>query len=76
MVRQNELAPPLGSKHVRKRIGRGLGSGHGRYSGRGIKGQKSRSGGGVSPHFEGGQTPLVKRLPRKRGFFNIFKTDI
>jgi len=75
MVRQNDLTPPPGSKRDRKRVGRGLGSGHGRYSTRGLKGQKSRSGGGVSPYFEGGQLPLVKRLARKRGFTNIFKTE-
>lgn len=74
MVRQNDLAPAPGSRHSRKRIGRGLGSGHGRYSGRGSKGQKARSGGSIPPCFEGGQLPLVKRLPRKRGFVNIFKT--
>jgi len=75
MVRQNELAPPPGSKRGRKRVGRGLGSGHGRYSGKGIKGQKSRSGPGIHPYFEGGQLPLTKRLPTKRGFTNIFKRE-
>jgi len=75
MVRQNELAPSPGSKRERKRIGRGLGSGHGRYSGRGCKGQKSRSGGGVHPYFEGGQLPLIRRLPQRRGFNNIFKQE-
>jgi large subunit ribosomal protein L15 len=52
-----------------------LGSGHGRYSGRGIKGQKARSGPGIHPYFEGGQLPLIKRLPKKRGFTNIFKKE-
>ena len=75
MVRQNDLSPSPGSKRSRKRVGRGLGSGHGRYSGRGLKGQKARAGGGVSPYFEGGQLPLVKRLPNKRGFTNIFKKE-
>ena len=75
MVRQNELAPPPGSKGKRKRVGRGLGSGHGRYSGKGIKGQKARSGPGIHPYFEGGQMPLIKRLPSKRGFTNIFKRE-
>jgi large subunit ribosomal protein L15 len=56
-------------------VGRGNGSGHGTYSGRGCKGQKSRSGRGVRLGFEGGQLPLIKRLPRKRGFTNIFKTE-
>lgn len=75
MVRQNELAPPLGSKHKRKRVGRGLGSGHGRYSGKGSKGQKSRSGAHIPAYFEGGQLPLVKRLPARPGFTNIFKIE-
>jgi len=73
-MKQNELSPPLGAKHKRKLVGRGDGSGHGTYSGRGCKGQKSRSGGGVRLGFEGGQLPLIKRLPRKRGFTNVFKT--
>lgn len=75
MVKQNELRPAPGSKHRRKRVGRGDGSGHGSYSGRGCKGQKARSGGGVRPGFEGGQLPLIKRLPQKRGFTNIFRTE-
>lgn len=75
MVSQDELSPALGSTKKRKRVGRGVGSGHGKYSGRGCKGQKARSGGHVSPHFEGGQTPLVKRLPKRRGFTNIFKVE-
>ena len=74
-MRQNELSPSPGSKHAKKRVGRGDGSGHGTYSCRGLKGQKSRSGPGIALRFEGGQTPLVKRLPHKRGFTNIFKTD-
>jgi large subunit ribosomal protein L15 len=74
-MKQNELRPPVGAKHKVKRVGRGNGSGHGTYSGRGCKGQKARSGGGVRLGFEGGQLPLIKRLPRKRGFTNIFKTE-
>ena len=74
-MKQNELRHPAGAKHKRKLVGRGDGSGHGTYSGRGCKGQKSRSGGGVRLGFEGGQLPLIKRLPRKRGFTNIFKTE-
>ena len=74
-MKQNELKPPAGSKHKRKRIGRGDGSGHGTYSGHGVKGQKARSGGGVRLGFEGGQLPITKRLPRKRGFTNRFKTE-
>ena len=60
-------------KKNRKRVGRGDGSGNGSYSGRGMKGQKSRSGGGVRPGFEGGQLPMIKRLPSLRGFTNVFK---
>jgi len=74
-MQQHDLKPPAGAKHKRKRVGRGDGSGHGSYSGRGCKGQKSRSGGGVRLGFEGGQLALIKRLPRKRGFVNIFKTE-
>jgi large subunit ribosomal protein L15 len=74
-MKQNELRSPVGAKHKRKMVGRGNGSGHGTYSGRGLKGQKARSGGGVRVGFEGGQLPLIKRLPRKRGFRNIFKTE-
>jgi large subunit ribosomal protein L15 len=70
---QHNLKPPAGTTRKRKRVGRGDGSGHGSYSGRGCKGQKSRSGGGVRLGFEGGQLALIKRLPRKRGFTNIFK---
>ena len=66
------LSPPRGAKRGRKRIGRGPGSGHGKTATRGHKGQKARSGGGVSPGFEGGQMPLHRRLP-KRGFTNIFR---
>jgi len=74
-VRQDELSPAPGSKKHRKRVGRGDGSGHGTYSGRGCKGQKSRAGYKMRPGFEGGQLPLIKRLPRKRGFVNIFRTE-
>jgi len=68
----SDLAPAPGSRKKRKRIGRGPGSGHGKTSCRGHKGQNSRSGGGVKPGFEGGQMPLQRRLP-KRGFTNIFQ---
>ena len=74
-MRQDELSPTSGSKKSRKRVGRGDGSGHGNYSGRGCKGQKSRSGYRMKPGFEGGQLPLIKRLPRKRGFVNIFRIE-
>jgi large subunit ribosomal protein L15 len=74
-MKLHELAPPPGSKKERKRVGRGDGSGHGTFSGRGSKGQKARSGGGHRPGFEGGQLPLIKRLPEKRGFANIFRQE-
>ena len=74
-MRQNELSPASGSKKPRKRVGRGDGSGQGTYSGRGCKGQKSRAGYKMRPGFEGGQLPLIKRLPQKRGFVNIFRTE-
>lgn len=68
------LKPFEGSKHREKRVGRGPGSGHGKTSCRGQKGQRSRSGGGVPPWFEGGQMPLIRRLP-KRGFKNPFRVE-
>ncbi len=74
-MRQDELSPAPGSKRGRKRVGRGDASGHGTYSCRGLKGQKSRSGHRMTRAFEGGQLPLIRRLPRKRGFTNIFKTE-
>ena len=66
------LKPPEGSKTRKKRVGRGIGSGHGKTACRGTKGQRSRSGRGIPPGFEGGQMPLQRRVP-KRGFTNIFK---
>ncbi len=72
---QEKLAPAPGSKKSRKRVGRGDGSGHGTYSGRGSKGQKSRAGYRMRPGFEGGQLPLIKRLPRKRGFTSHMRTE-
>jgi large subunit ribosomal protein L15 len=74
-MQQHNLKPTAGATHKRKRVGRGDGSGHGSYSGKGCKGQKSRAGGGVRLGFEGGQLALVKRLPRKRGFTNLFRTE-
>jgi large subunit ribosomal protein L15 len=68
-MKLHELKPAEGSRHNKKRVGRGTGSGHGKTSGRGHDGQKSRSGGGVRLGFEGGQNPLARRLP-KRGFTN------
>lgn len=71
-MRLNELKSPEGSVKQRKRVGRGIGSGTGKTSGRGHKGQKARSGASTRRGFEGGQMPLQRRLP-KRGFTNIFK---
>jgi large subunit ribosomal protein L15 len=71
----NSLVPNEGSNRKRKRVGRGTGSGHGKTSGRGTKGQKSRSGPGVRWGFEGGQLPIQRRMPYKRGFTNIYKTQ-
>ena len=70
-MKLNELSPAMGSTHVAKRKGRGHATGNGKTAGRGHKGQKARSGGGVRIGFEGGQMPLARRVP-KRGFNNIF----
>ena len=73
-MKQNELRPPLGSKHKRKRVGRGDGSGHGTTATKGTKGQKSRSGGSIHPRFRG--IPSGSNLmPKKPGFTNIFRTE-
>lgn len=74
-MKLDDLKPAPGSNRKRKRVGRGDGSGHGKTSCRGHKGQGARSGGNVAPGFEGGQMPLQRRLP-KRGFRNPFKTDV
>jgi large subunit ribosomal protein L15 len=71
---EHVVTPPRGARKSRKRVGRGDSAGKGSYAGRGMKGQKSRSGGGPRPGFEGGQLPLIKGLPMKRGFNNPFKT--
>ncbi|MFA5111366.1 MAG: 50S ribosomal protein L15 [Desulfobaccales bacterium] len=71
-MRLSELQPSPGSKHKKKRVGRGPGSGWGKTAARGHKGQNSRAGGGTKPGFEGGQMPLTRRIP-KRGFNNIFR---
>lgn len=73
-MKLHDLKPARGSKKKRNRVGRGTGSGRGFTSGRGSKGQNARSGGKVRPTFEGGQTPLFRRLP-KHGFTNIFKKE-
>jgi len=73
-MKLSKLTPNIDSRHKKKKIGRGPGSGHGGTSCRGTKGQRSRSGGGVRLGFEGGQMPLIRRLP-KRGFTRIFKEE-
>ena len=74
-MKLHELQPAEGSKQTPRRVGRGIGSGLGKTSGKGHKGQKARSGGGKGPYFEGGQTPLQRRMP-KRGFSNArFKVE-
>jgi len=73
-MKLHELKPAEGSRKTRNRVGRGIGSGNGKTAGKGHKGQNARSGGGVRPGFEGGQTPLFQRLP-KRGFTNINRKD-
>lgn len=74
-MKLHELQPAEGAKKAPKRIGRGIGSGMGKTSTKGHKGQKARSGGGKGPAFEGGQTPLQRRLP-KRGFHNKFRREL
>lgn len=73
-MRPHEIRP-LHKQKTRSRVGRGNGSGSGTYSGRGMKGQKARSGGGVRPGFEGGQNPQIKGLPMLRGFKNMFRIE-
>ncbi|PPA68621.1 50S ribosomal protein L15 [Jeotgalibacillus proteolyticus] len=73
-MKLHELKPAEGSRKERNRVGRGIGSGNGKTSGKGHKGQNARSGGGVRPGFEGGQNPLARRLP-KRGFTNIHRKE-
>lgn len=74
-MRLDDLKPSAGSRRRRIRVGRGISAGRGKYSGRGIKGQGARSGGKKRHYFEGGQLPLVRRLPFKRGFTNIFRIE-
>ena len=73
-MKLSDLTPAAGSRKSKKRVGRGCGSGHGKTSCKGHKGQKARTGGGTNPGFEGGQMPLQRRLP-KRGFTNIFQKE-
>lgn len=74
-MKPHDLQPALGSKKRRKRVGRGIAAGQGKTAGRGTKGQGARAGGGKGPYFEGGQLPLVRRLPFKRGFTNIWRVE-
>jgi large subunit ribosomal protein L15 len=74
-MKLHDLQPIAGSTKKRKRVGRGIAAGQGKTAGRGTKGQNSRSGGPKGPYFEGGQLPLVRRLPFKRGFVNIFRVE-
>jgi large subunit ribosomal protein L15 len=74
-MKLHELRSPQGARKSRKRVGRGISAGQGKTAGRGTKGQGARAGGGKGPFFEGGQLPLVRRLPYRRGFTNIFKVD-
>jgi large subunit ribosomal protein L15 len=74
-MKLHDLQAPQGAKKRRKRVGRGISAGQGKTAGRGTKGQAARSGGTKGPYFEGGQLPLVRRLPYKRGFKNIFKVQ-
>ena len=74
-MRLNDLSPAPGSNRPKKRIGRGAGSGQGKTAGKGHKGQKARSGAHIKPGFEGGQTPLYRRLPQRRGFRNVNRIE-
>jgi large subunit ribosomal protein L15 len=75
MVKLHDLQPAPGATKRRMRKGRGISAGKGKTAGRGHKGQNARAGGGVRPYFEGGQLPLVRRLPQKRGFRNRFRVE-
>lgn len=72
-MKLHEIRSPQGARKPRRRVGRGIAAGQGKSAGRGTKGQAARSGGVKGPYFEGGQLPLVRRLPFRRGFTNIFK---
>lgn len=74
-MQAHQLKPPKGAKHARKRIGRGNSAGQGTYSGKGLKGQKARAGAKPRRFFEGGQTRLIKKLPRRKGFTNPFRVS-
>ncbi len=74
-MKLHDLQPAPGAKKDKHRKGRGIAAGQGKTAGRGTKGQRARSGRGIAPYFEGGQLPLVRRLPHVRGFTNIFRED-
>jgi len=74
-MKLHDLQPTPGSKKRKKRVGRGIAAGQGKSAGRGTKGQNARSGGSKGPYFEGGQLPLMRRLPFKRGFTNIWRVE-
>jgi large subunit ribosomal protein L15 len=74
-MKLHDLRPAEGSKKKRRRVGRGIAAGQGKTAGRGTKGQRSRTGRGIKPYFEGGQLPLVRRLPHTRGFTNIWRVE-
>ena len=74
-MKLHDLRPDPGATRKRRRVGRGIAAGQGKTAGRGTKGQGARAGGGKGPYFEGGQLPLVRRLPFKRGFTNIFRIE-
>jgi large subunit ribosomal protein L15 len=74
-MKLHDLQPAEGARKDRKRVGRGISAGGGKTAGRGTKGQKSRSGGSIPAYFEGGQLPLVRRLPHLRGFTNIWRVE-
>jgi large subunit ribosomal protein L15 len=74
-MRMHQLQPPQGASRGRVRIGRGHGSGKVKTGGKGTKGQNARAGGGVPPYFEGGQLPLIRKLPYRRGFKNPFRVE-
>ncbi len=74
-MKLHDLRPAEGSKKKRRRVGRGISAGQGKTAGRGTKGQRARTGRGIKPYFEGGQLPLVRRLPHTRGFKNIWRVD-
>src|SRR4029078_5290396 len=74
-VKLHDLKPAAGSRKAKRRVGRGIAAGQGKTAGRGTKGQKARAGGTIPAWFEGGQTPLHQRIPKLRGFRNLFKVE-